>query len=385
MTYLSGTDGVKYSVDLGKLKTYSFEMGAIRPPSEGGSFSLLIRVTRNCPWNRCGFCYGGPYNHEKFEFRPVEEVKADIDSVKGISDELKALSWKLGCAGKLEPLANVIRPTLLYGRDQPTSDEMNNFYCIINVFNWLYSGGRTVFLQDADTLVMRTHELVEVIRYLKETFPSLERVTSYARSKTIAKKTPEELSQLHQAGLTRLHIGLETGDDELLKYVDKGVTAAGHIMAGKKALEAGLELSEYVMPGLGGRNRWAEHARNTARVLNEINPHFIRLRPFLPRPGTPMFEGYQAGEYELTSPHERLEEIKLMIETLQVTSRVCFDHNNCPSYRSGDSLVHLMTLDYDGYKFPEEKEAVLDLLEKGLQMDERAFVDVRELMNTPYV
>ena len=380
MTFSSGVGGTGYVVDLAKLKTYSFEIGPIRPPSEGGSFSLLLRVTKNCPWSRCAFCYGRFYNRERFELRPVDEVKAEIDSVKAISDEIKALSWRLGFAGKIEPLTTILQSSLLYGKDVRNldEDELKNSQCVVNVYNWLVFGGKTVFLQDADTLIMYTDQLVEVIRYLKETFPSIERITSYARSKTIAKKKPDELSQLHEAGLTRLHVGLETGDDELLKYINKGVTAEEHIRAGKKALEAGFELSEYVMPGLGGKSMWVQHAANTAHVLNEINPHFIRLRPFVPSDNTPMLEAYQRGEFELTSPHQRLQEIKLMIENLQVTSGVCFDHNLNASYWSGNRLIPLMKQDYDGYKFPEEKEVVLELINKGLQLDEKLFSDVKD-------
>ncbi len=384
MTYMPGAGRAGYASEIGRLKKYSFEIGSIRPPSEGGSFSLLLRVTRNCPWNRCAFCYGSPYNHERFELRSVQEVKADIDAVKALGSEMKALSWKLGYAGRVEPLVTAIQSNLLYGTDVRSlpADELKNFQCIINVFNWLASGGRTAFLQDADTLILYTDQLVEVIRYLKETFPSIERVTSYARSKTVTKKRPEELSQLRQVGLSRLHIGLETGDNELLSYVNKGVTAEEHVLAGRKALEAGFELSEYVMPGLGGKRWWLQHATNTARVLNEINPHFIRSRPFVPHANTPMFGAYQKGEFELTSPHERLQEIRLMVETLQVTSRVCFDHNLNPSYRSGNQLVPLLKQDYGGYKFPEEKTTVLELIDKGLQLDETAFLHVKDLVGT---
>jgi len=380
MTNPSATGRAGDTIDLEKLKKYSFEIGSIRPPSEGGSFSLLLRVTRNCPWNRCAFCYGSPYNHERFELRSVSEVKADIDSVKAMSDEIKAISWKLGYAGRVEPLAPILQSSLFQGKDTEnlTGDELRNLHSIINVFNWLCSGGKTAFLQDADTPIMYTDQLVEVIRYLKETFPSIERVTSYARSKTIAKRKPEELDQLYQAGLSRLHIGLETGDDELLRYVDKGVTAREQILGGQKAIAAGFELSEYVMPGLGGKSRWVQHAKNTARVLNEINPDFIRLRPFTPGRNTPIFDACLNGELELTSPHERLEEIKLMVENLQVTSRLCFDHNWNASYWSGNRLIPLLKQDYDGYKLPEEKGIVLELINKGLQMDETAFIDVRD-------
>lgn len=379
MAYSFENDRTGYVVDLGKLKTYSYEIGSIRPPSEGGSSSLLIRVTRNCPWNKCTFCYGFPYNRERFQLRSIEEIKADVNAAKAISNEIGVLSWKLGYAGKIEPLAEVLQNNLFNSYNLAID---SNLHCIVNVFNWLCSGGKTVFLQDADTLIMRTPQLLEVIDYLRETFPSIERITSYARAKTIYRKKPEELSQLRQAGLSRLHIGLETGDDDLLSYVNKGVTAEEHIAAGKKAIEAGFELSEYIMPGLGGRSKWVQHAQNTARVLNEINPHFIRSRPFVPMYNTPMFEAYRKGEFELTSQHERLREIKLMIENLQVTSRVCFDHSRNPSYRLGNRFIPLLKQDYSGYKFPEEKQVVLDLIIKGLEIDEKAFISASDMIGT---
>ncbi len=229
---------------------------------------------------------------------------------------------------------------------------------------------------------MHTEQLVEVLRYLKETFPSVDRITSYARSHTIGRKKPGELKQLRQAGLARLHIGLETGDDELLAYINKGVTAEEHIKAGKQAMAAGFELSLYVMPGLGGSALWQQHAINTARVLNEINPDFIRMRPLVPMAGTPILEAYRSGEFELTSPHERLREIRLMVENLQVTSRVSFDHTTNTSIRSGDNLIPLFKRDYDGYKFPEEKEKVLEIIDEGLRLDEKAFLDVKDWAGT---
>jgi radical SAM superfamily enzyme YgiQ (UPF0313 family) len=276
-------------------------------------------------------------------------------------------------------LGSVLQSDLIAGKNAGNleEDEFDSIQCVINTYNWLISGGRTVFLQDADTLIMPADQLEEIIRYLQEVFPSITRITSYARSKSVARKTPQELARLNRAGLTRLHVGLETGDDELLKTIDKGVTAEEHIIAGKKALEAGFELSEYVMPGLGGRMLWIQHAGNTARVLNEINPHFIRLRPLVPSANTPLLEAYRNGEFEMMSPHELLREIKLMIENLEVTSGVCFDHANNTLYRSGNTLIPLMKQDYDGYKFPDEKEAVLERIDKALGLDERIFVDLR--------
>ena len=237
------------------------ELGPIRPPSE--AYSLLIRVTRNCPWNRCKFC--SLYKGQKFELRSVEEIKREITAARAIRDEIKALAWKSGYGDRVGEVAAMVF-------NNPPSDAYRN------VALWLYAGGENVFLQDANTLIMNTGELVEIIKFLKETFPGIERITSYARAKTAAKKSLEELTALREAGLSRLHIGLESGYDPLLNYMDKGVTAAEHIAGGKKVMASGISLSEYVILGLGGRKMWREHAVQSARVLSEINPDFIRVR-----------------------------------------------------------------------------------------------------------
>jgi radical SAM superfamily enzyme YgiQ (UPF0313 family) len=377
-------DDAAGSIDITKLKSLSFEIGAIRPPSEGGSFSLLLRTTRNCPWSRCTFCYGQFYNRERFQLRTVGEIKSDIDTIKAIADELSALSWKLGLDGKLAPVAGHLSKLLLEGKDasELSTKEFRNVHCVINVYNWLVSGARSVFLQDADSPIMYTDQLAEAIRYLKYVFPDIARVTSYARSKTLARKNPDELKQLFEAGLSRLHIGLETGDDELLAHVNKGVTAAEHILAGKKGKAAGFALSTYVMPGLGGRAFWRQHAVNTARVLGEIDPDYIRMRPLVPMSGTPLLAAYENGEFELTTPLERLQEIKLMVEHLNVTSRLSFDQVTNTNLKSGENLVPLFRQDYEGYKFPEEKEKVLEICEEGLRLDERAFFDVKAWVGT---
>ncbi|MEN6468456.1 MAG: radical SAM protein, partial [Smithella sp.] len=207
---------------------------------------------------------------------------------------------------------------------------------------------------------------------------TLTRVTSYTRSKTLAQRKLEDLIAIREAGLDRIHVGLETGDDEILKIVRKGVTSAEQIEGGKKAMAAGFQLSEYWMPDLGGRERWRQHAENTARVLNEINPNYIRSRPFVPRQGTAIFEDYEQGRLHISSPHERLQELQVMIENLNVTSRVCFDHNmNSWTNKNGGLLF---SLDYEGYKFPEEKLSVLELIREGLTVDESRHIDIKELI-----
>lgn len=327
---------------------YSFEIGPIRPPSEGGVRSLLLRPTRNCPWNKCLFC--SVYKGKDFQIRKVEEIKNDIDNVKSIRDILEEGSRKSGFAP----------------RD-----------CIAVVSGWLRSGQRTAFLQDSNSLIMRTPQLVEVLDYLTDTFPSLERITSYARSKTLARKSLDELKEIRNAGLKRLHVGLESGDDEVLEMVNKGVTAEEHIEAGNKAKKAGFELSEYVMPDLGGRKRWKQHALNTAKVLNEIDPDYVRMRPLVIRDETELQEESQKGNFHLSSPHERLKEVKMMVENLDISGKLCFDHR-MNSWRSKTGGP-LFDMSYEGYELPDEKDLVIDLIEEGLDADESLHVDPRDL------
>jgi hypothetical protein len=298
------------------------------------------------------------YKQEKFSLRSPEEVKGDIDTMAAICDGLKDFSWKMGYGGEITRDVAIAMIN-----NDPVLNTSPGF---VMIYNWLLSGGNTAFLQDANSLIMKTEQLVDILKPLGKTFPSLNRVTSYARPRTVAQKSAQELKDICTAGLDRLHIGLETGDDALLKKVKKGVTAEGHIKGGKKAMAAGFQLSEYWMPGLGGKAMWENHARNTARVMNEINPHYIRSRPFFPSPGTPLFEDHESGEFEPLSPSEQLIELKLMMEELDFTSKVCFDHAG--NYWRGKNGGLLFTQSYEGYKFPEQKPVVLKLLEEGIEV-----------------
>jgi radical SAM superfamily enzyme YgiQ (UPF0313 family) len=333
---------------------YSFELGMYRPPSEGGSHSLLLRFTRNCPWNKCTFC--GMYKQEKFSLRSVEEIKGDINSIAGLCMEMQEIARDLGHAG-------VINRDIIYRiiKKYPSSNTSNGFGMILN---WISSGAKTAFLQDGNSLIMGADNLVEVLHYLRYTFPSIERVTTYARSKTLFRKTREELNRIRKGGLDRLHVGLESGDGEVLKRIKKGVTPEEHIDGGQKAMKAGFQLSEYWMPGLGGKERWSNHARHTAHVLNDINPHYIRTRPFRPSPGSPIYDEYKRGELTLLSPEEQLEELKLMVEELNVTSKLCFDH--AYNYWADKDGQLLFNHSYEGYQMPEKKEEVLEIIEKGI-------------------
>ena len=366
MTKAAGKESYRENVE--KLSKISFAVGVYRPPSEGGSASLLLRITENCPWNKCTFCE--MYKGHPFIYRSVEAIKADIDAVRAMVDEIREVSRKLGQEGKLN--RDVLRAIL------SVNPSLNDHPCFSTVFSWLYYGGKTAFLQDADSMIMRPHEFIEVLKHLRKTLPALTRVTSYTRSKTLSQRKLDDLKAIREAGLDRVHVGLETGDDEVLKMVRKGVTAAEQIEGGQKAMAAGFQVSEYWMPDLGGRERWRQHAENTARVLNEVNPHYIRSRPFVPRQGTEIFEDYEQGRLHISSPHERLEELQVMIENLNVTSHVCFDHNmNSWTNRQGGLLF---SQDYEGYKFPEEKPRVLELIREGLSVDESRHIDIKELI-----
>jgi len=290
----------------------TFEQGPIRPPNE--ATSLLLRFTRNCPWNQCLFC--PVYKKRKFSLRTVEEIKRDIQTARDIADDIKALSWQLGYKGEVN--------------DQVVSHILNRGYYseqYASIAMWLYYGTGACFLQDADNLVMKTSDLVEVLSFLREKFPEITRVTTYSRSRTVFRKSLDSLKKIRQAGLDRIHIGLESGYDPVLKFMKKGVTAAQHIEAGRKVVEAGMELSEYVMPGLGGQKWWREHATETAKVLNQINPHFIRLRSLRVPRRVPLYEKLTDGTFVMQTDDMLAEEIRVFIENLEgITSTVTSDH-----------------------------------------------------------
>ncbi|HIH40396.1 MAG TPA: radical SAM protein [Halobacteria archaeon] len=350
-----------------ELKKYRFEIGPIRPPSEGGCCSLLIRITYNCPWSRCKFCYGTPYGGEKFRKRGVGEIIEDILSVKNIENVIKRLIIKLGSINRV---GRIITPFFLYEKrfDELNDAEYKNIRSIINVYEWMYSGEKTVFLQDANSLVMNSKDLATVLRYIKKQFPQVERVTSYARSSTLSRKSLNDLIMLKKSGLDRLHVGLESGDDDVLKYVNKGVTAKEHIIGGVKAKEAKIELSEYIMPGLGGKKLSVQHAKNTARVISEINPDYVRSRPYTPNPLTPLYEEMVNGEFEILTPYGYLDETKILVKNLNFDGRLCFDHM-MNFWRKKDGRP-LFSRNYEGYNFPDEKDKVLALIDEGLSIDE---------------
>ena len=287
----------------------SFEIGPIRPPNEADS--LLVRVTRNCPWNRCAFC--PVYAGAKFSPRAAEEVEADIDAMAELARRLAARAERDG------GLSNTSVRAVLREAGNPDGG--------VQVARFVLAGGRTAFLQDANSLVLKPERLARILRRLRAAFPSLERVTTYARSQTATKRSVDQLRSLREAGLDRIHVGLESGSDRVLELVDKGTTAAQHIAGGLRIKEAGLSLSEYVMPGLGGRALSAEHASETARVLRAIDPHFIRLRSLAATPRAGIGELVRSGAIELLGDVDVVREIRAMVAGLTgVNAELKSDH-----------------------------------------------------------
>jgi radical SAM superfamily enzyme YgiQ (UPF0313 family) len=284
-----------------------YEVGPIRPPSEAQS--LLIRATRNCPWNKCEFC--PIYKRHVFQKRPVEDIIRDIDTAAAV-----------------------------YG----------------DIYH-------SAFLQDANSLLMKTEDLIKVISRIKEKFPAVERVTSYGRARTAARKSVEDLQRLFKAGLTRLHIGLETGYDALLEYMKKGMTAEIAVEGGRRIKESGISLCFYIIIGLGGRLKlegegtWKKHALETARVLNSVDPDFIRVRTLTIRDGCPLFDKVERGEFEEADDAELVKEEQLLIESLKVTSRFVSDHSTN------------ILMDVKG-KLPEDKEKMLSITRRYLELTE---------------
>lgn len=338
-----------------KKLSHTFELGPIRPPSE--AYSLLIRATRNCPWNKCLFC--PVYKGTKFELRTVDEIRQDIEAAKSITEGISEIAWKMGHGGSIKDVAAMLYQQPEYGQ------------CVHNVALWLFTGGKSAFLQDSNSLIMRTAELVQVITFLRETFPDLDRVTTYGRSHTAARKSLEELSELKTAGLDRIHIGLESGYDPALAYMQKGATAEQHINGGRNIVEAGISLCEYVMPGLGGKKMSQEHARETARVLNEINPAFIRLRSLHAHPIMPLWSKIQDGDFELPTEDEMVEEIGILIDNLQVAS-----------YLKSDHTLNLL-MEIEG-KMPRDKQKCLGIINEYLRLPEEERLNFKFGRRTGY-
>lgn len=262
-----------------------YDMPLWRPPSEAES--LIIQATLGCSHNACSFCT--MYRTKRFQVRSLEEVEQDLE--------------------EFAPYAH---------------------------------GFRRVFLADGDALAADTDFLLSVMAKIYQRFPWMERITAYAGPKDIVNKSPEELRALCQAGLTMLYLGLESGSEAILRQMHKGATPAQMVEAAAKAKEAGIDLSVTVILGLGGRDRWEEHARETARVLNQMDPPYLGALTLMVPPDTPLAGWVERGEFQVPGPLEIAKELRLLIVGLSLTNCV-FRTNHASNY-----LLLAATLKKDG-------------------------------------
>jgi len=281
-----------------------YEGTVYRPPSEAGS--LIIQATLGCPHNKCAFC--GMYQGRRFGVRPIEEVVEDLD-----------------------------RALQVYGPERV----------------------RTIFLADGNTAVLPTEKLVAIGDAARARFPQLQRITMYGSAKFLVKKSLQEWQRVAAAGITRIHSGLESGDAETLRAINKGVTPEEAVQAYRHVMRAGIELSVYLMVGVAGTERWREHALGSASVLNQAPPTFVRLRTFVPQPGTPWHDRWRDGALTLLSPHEALNETRLLVEGLQGPTMLLSDHVS-------------NFLEVQG-QIPRDKAAMLAQIDEALQWPRTAF------------
>ncbi len=254
-----------------------------RPPSERESYFLPL--TNGCSNNTCTFC--GAYG-SKLQIRDVDDSKSEIDAV--------ALFTRSGI--RLPNVSKVV-------------------YAVAQGWD-----GKRVFLQDADALVYPFSKLRDVLQYLNERLPRVERIGTYATPQDILRRSAAELEELKQLKLGIFYTGLETGDDELLQKIGKGVSSRDLVEAGKKAKEAGIIFSVTIILGLGGVEGSEKHVLETARVLTEIDPDYAGALTLTLVPGTPLHEQWQRNEFHPLSPFQSLEELKLIIENSNFTD--CF-------------------------------------------------------------
>ena len=276
-----------------------YDLPLFRPPSEAKS--LIIQATIGCSHNKCTFC--GMYKMKKFRIKSFEEIKSDIDFLK-------------------------------------------NFYGDVE----------RVFIADGNALCMDTEDLLRILRYLKRVFPSLKRVSIYATPMDILDKSLDDLKALRSEGLSLIYLGIESGDDQVLREVRKGATSDEIIKAGKKAIKAGMILSTTAILGLGGKERSYEHAVGTARVLNEIKPHYTAFLTLIIVEKTPLHAKILRGEFKPLNQIELLNELKIIVEMLNY--KTVFRANHASNYLpiKGD--------------LPEDKERIIELIEYAIRHPE---------------
>ncbi len=281
-----------------------YEGPIYRPPSEADS--LLIQATAGCPHNKCTFCMvykQGP----KYRVRPVSEVIEDMQEAR-------------------RNLGDAVR---------------------------------TMFLPAGNSMAVPADQLVKICQAAREIFPLLERITVYGSSRTILDKGEGDLRRLARAGLSRVHVGLESGDDDVLRRIKKGTTRQEQIEAGQMLVRAGIENSTYVMLGIGGRARTRAHAQSTASAISRIRPDCVRVRTFLPKVNTPLLRQIEKGEFEVVSPHEALTELRTLIAGVECETGLASDHYT--NYVNAEGVL------------PRDRKRLLEMVDRALAMDEGCF------------
>ncbi|VUT24214.1 MAG: coproporphyrinogen III oxidase [Candidatus Methanolliviera sp. GoM_oil] len=279
-----------------------YEGMIFRPPSEARS--LIIQTTVGCSWNKCTFC--AMYCGKKFRIKSYNEIFDDVISAK-----------------------------MIYGEPH------------------------RVFLADGDALAIDTASLLKILDMLYETFPNLERVSSYASPLSILEKSADDLIELREAGLKMVYLGVETGDDQLLRTVAKGVSAEEMLEAGKKVVRSKIKLSVTILLGLSGRERSEVHARETAKILSEMDPDYIGALTLMVIPGTPMYNRVSEGKMTLLRPKESILECKNMVKDLKVKHTCVFRSNHASNYLP------------IGGTLPWDKEALIKTMEDVLKNDRK--------------
>lgn len=315
------------------------EIGPIRPPSE--SHSLLIRLSRNCPWNKCLFC--PVYKNERFSVRKTDDILREILYLSNLNNRLinllKAYSF-FSLSQNLHNHFNI--------------DELNDAH---RVLHWRYHKSFNIFLQDADPLLRQKEDIYTILSAINKAFPEINRITTYGRASTLTRFSLDDFKALKSYKLLRIHTGLESGSQNVLDFVKKGVTKTQFLRAGKNLKASGIEFSLYVMPGLGGKKFSLEHVYETASLINETAPDFIRFRTLALNESIPLYHLFESGDFEILSEEDMVKEIKTIIENIHIQTHIFSDHN-----------LNLL-MEVTG-KLPDDKAKILTKIDKFLNLPE---------------
>ncbi len=368
----------------GKRVLEPFEICSIRPPTENSSLSF--KLTRGCYWNRCAFC---PVYKTKTKFakRSLDEVLADIARAKRLDDFMLENGLSRSDIrdedDRLETIMQAIercgadvQETSLFERssDPEDSDDPLAWFqpwfkntphlpdSIQHLLSWRMAGGRTCFLGDADGLIVKPDFLLAVIHAVQSKFPTIERFTVYGRTYCAARlRSSADLRAYRAAGLDRVHFGVESGSDAVLSLMNKGETKADHVEGLAKARDAGLSCSIYVMPGLGGVGKQEEHVAQTAEVINQTRPDFVRLRTLQIFPGTPLEEKVRVGDFRQADESSVVREIRDLVAAINVSTHITSDSATNLVAIQGDAVSDraVMLGRLDAYLFLDAREKTL--------------------------